>query len=161
MPIQNAIQPVESTSITTLSSKWTRDIFTADEVLDAYLVGREHGRIEETTISLEKLKKGLFKAFDISEEVYSAIKSRFNMNPLGMKMRINSISSFNVLIIISSEDFVSDEIEKVYDFLLEEMKTVNKDDNFYWSFILMPFREGLDEVAISSDGYTLKYAPSK
>lgn len=139
---------------------WTGDVFTRDDLLDAINYGKSLAMTEASKIVQATFDKNLKKAQAFSVEIYQKIKSIFKINPLSMKMRVDGISSFSILIMISRADFVSDEIENIYSFLLEEMKGINKDETFHWSFTLMPQRGRINEAAILSDGYTLTYAVS-
>ncbi|MEW5799978.1 MAG: hypothetical protein AB1728_13335, partial [Bacteroidota bacterium] len=81
----------------------------------------------------------------------------FNISPLGMKMKVDNISSFTILYFVSKEVYLSDEIEKIYNYLTEEMKKVS-DADFHWSFIIAPDLGEMNEEAIASDGFILTYA---
>ena len=72
-------------------------------------------------------------------------------------MRILGINSFETLLILKGSDYDSEKIEAVYGFLMEEMNKMNSDE-FTWSFVVMPSVKELNDDAISSDGYLLKYA---
>ena len=74
-----------------------------------------------------------------------------------MRMRILGIASFETLFILSGTDYISEKIETVYGFLMEEMSRINSEE-FTWSFVVMPSVEGLNDDAISSDGFLLRYA---
>jgi hypothetical protein len=148
----------ENPNVSSVSSKWSRDLFTADEVLDAYEKGKEAGKVEEYEAKVAKFKDNLIRALNFSDGVFQKLKAILTQPAWGMKMRVDGFSSFSVIIVISKIDFVSPEIEKVYNLLHGEMEQFNTGNDIHWSFALMPHRGKLNEPALSSDGYTLKYA---
>jgi hypothetical protein len=143
-------------SLETETSGWT--VFgrpTNEELVGAHLSGIEIGMQEHEKIIQDQhlnLKKSAIK---ISEEIYSRLKDKFKIKPLGMRMRTQGFSSFGTLFLLQADDFYSDKIEEIYTFLNEERKKVT---HISWSFVLMPVSKELNESAISSDGYTLSYA---
>jgi len=97
------------------------------------------------------------KAFGISEEKFDVLRRIFGIEPVAMRMRILGIASFETLFILSGNDYNSEKIETVYDSLMEEMNKISSEE-FIWSFVVMPSVEGLNDDAISSDGFLLRYA---
>ncbi len=131
--------------------------FTANQVIDAYLIGKEHGKTEEQRILAKTFEKNFKRATTFSEEKFHQLKSIFGFEPTAMRMRILDISSFETLFILAPADYKSDKIEAVYAYLIEEMKTIASED-FTWSFVVMPAASEINDEAISSDGYTLRYS---
>lgn len=131
--------------------------YSTDQVIEAYVIGKERGKTEERKLLGKIFKSNIKKAVSFSEEKYKGMINVFNCHPTAMKMRILSISSFEVLIVLPEREYLSDEIEKIYSYLIEAMTSINGPD-FNWSFMLMSNTSALNEEAIESDGFTLNYA---
>lgn len=128
-----------------------------DALIDAYLIGKQDAKTEEQRVLNNIFQKNIKRAADFAEEKLNNLKSIFNISPLGMKMKVDNISSFTILYFVSKEVYLSDEIEKIYNYLTEEMKKVS-DADFHWSFIIAPDLGEMNEEAIASDGFILTYA---
>lgn len=89
-------------------------------------------------------------AVKCSEEIYLAIKNKFEMRTEGMWMRTLGFSEFGALYSLHPDDFYSDKIEELYVFLNEEKK---KFGYINWSFVLMPGGAKINQAAMASDGY--------
>ena len=143
--------------------KWERTSeggFTYDQLIDAYLMGKEYGRTEEIKVLDKTFEANLEKAFSVSEEKFDELRKIFGIQPVAMRMKIQDISSFAILFVLNEKDYKSEKIEDIYNFLIEEMKKLNSDE-FSWFFVITPQIGELNEDAISSDGYSLRYGQSK
>lgn len=127
---------------------------TQDELTNARLSGIEIGMQEyDKFIQIQHLNLRE-KAFRISEEIYSRLKLKFSIEPLGMRMRAQGFSSFGTLFMLRPDDFYSEKIEEIYRFMNEEQERIS---DIRWSFAIMPAVDELDESAIRSDGYIHSY----
>jgi hypothetical protein len=157
----SAMQAAErSVIITDFGMNWeeiTKGGFTASQVIDAYLIGKEHGRTEEQRILSKTFEVNIKKAFSISEEKFGGLKKIFGIEPVEMRMRVLGIALFETLFILSANDYNSEKIEAVYGLLMEEMDKF-KSEEFTWSFVVMPSAEKLNDDAMSADGFSLRYS---
>jgi hypothetical protein len=156
--LQSAKKSVLSTS--GLWTNWeevTEGGFNPGQISEAYMIGQAHGRAEVQRILSTTFENNINKAFGISEEKFDVLRRIFGVEPVAMRMRILGIASFETLFILSGNDYISENIETVYGFLMEEMSRINSEE-FTWSFVVMPSVEGLNDDAISSDGFLLRYA---
>ncbi|MGA7160156.1 MAG: hypothetical protein WBZ48_04085 [Bacteroidota bacterium] len=137
------------------SSGWiTTDRLISDEITNARVSGIEIGMKEHEKIIQQQHIALRNEAVRISEEIYSELKSKFQIRPYGMKIRTQGFSFFGTLYMLNSDDFYSEKIEGIYVFLREKQKMVAA---ISWSFVLMPVTKQLDDSAMSSDGYSLSY----
>ncbi len=128
-----------------------------DEVENARMSGIEIGMQEREKIIQNQHITLRNTAFNFSESIYSRMKEKFKIEPVGMRMRTVGFSSFDTLFMLRPDDFYSDKVEEIYVFLNEERKKIA---SISWDFVLMAATSALNESAISSDGFTLSYAES-
>lgn len=133
-------------------------LFCADEVIDAYLKGKQEGKHDLLTAAALMAKKNLEKTLNFSETIFKELKGRFNINVDGMRVRIKGAFDFETLFIISEKDFLSDDINTVYQYLFNKMQEVNT-SQYSWSYVVMPkLNAEINIDAIESDGFVLAYA---
>jgi len=152
--------PEESVRLYSFFTNWrtpVREGYSHDQLIDAYLTGMEHAKTEEKRLLGGIFQNNLEHAMKFSEEKFQALMKIFDVTPVGMRMSVIGISSFETLLILSRDNYQSSKIESIYGYLLDEMRKVNN-EQFNWTFILMPSLGDLNEEAISLDGYSLMYA---
>jgi hypothetical protein len=129
---------------------------TGDDLFNAHMSGIEVGIKEHERIIQGQHLNFRRMAIKTTENIYERLKQVFKIQPVGMKMRVEGLSSFGTLFLLASDDFYSEEkIEEIYRFLHNEQKKIS---SINWSFVLMPAGKELNESAMISDGYILSYA---
>lgn len=141
------------------SSNWIlnpeKEYFTHDELIDAYLRGKEHQKNENQKILLEKLESNLKLAQSIVENITSEIKEK-GFKPFKSYLRINNIIKFDAIFDVSSEDFISDNFDEIYSISRKIKKEVNS-DTFNINFTFMPHSESINEKRINCEGFIFMY----
>lgn len=157
MSYPDMLKPV-SVEVEPTSTQWrVAGRVATDEIMSAHLSGIEIGMQEHEKIIQNQHLQYKHLATKASEDIYARLKQKFDIRPIGMRIRVQGLSSFGTLFILRADDFYSGRIVEIYTFLHEERKKVSK---VGWSFVVMPGAEEMDESAITSDGYTLSYAES-
>lgn len=132
-----------------------REYFTQDELIDAYLKGKEEQKSENQKILLEKLEKNIKQAQKIVETIVEKI-NKGGLKLFKSYLRINDIIKYDAIFDVSLDDFTSSDFELIYDFSRELKKDLNT-DTFNINFTFMPHTKDLNEKRIESDGFIFKY----
>lgn len=135
--------------------KPSKEYFTHDELIDAYLKGKEQQKSENQKILLEKLESNIKLAQSIVETITKEIKLK-GFNSLKSYLRINNIVKFDAIFDVSTEDFISDSFDDIYTFSRKIRKEVNS-DTFNINFTFMPHSESLNEKRIGCEGFIFTY----
>jgi len=122
------------------SSKWIlkpeKYYYTHDELIDAYLKGKEAQKNENKRILIEKLEENLKQAQGIVENLVEEIRSK-GFKIYKSYLRINNIVKFDAIFDVSPEDYISDAFNEIYKEGHEIKKTFNS-DIFHLNLIYMP-----------------------
>ena len=142
-----------------VSSGWElkpeKDYFTSNELIEAYLKGKEEQKNENQKILLEKLDANLKEAKLIVEKIAKEInKNKFKL--FSSYLRINNIVKYDAIFDILTDDFTSDNFDKIYDFSRKIKKDVNT-NTFNINFTFMPHSENLNVKRIGSEGFIFRY----
>ncbi len=141
------------------SSNWIlkpeKDYYTHDELIDAYLKGKEAQKNENKKILIEKLEANLKQAQGIVENLVEEIRSK-GFKIYKSYLRINNIVKFDAIFDVSLEDYTSDAFNEIYKEGHEIKKTVNS-DTFHLNLIYMPHTENLNEESVVCDGFIFSY----
>jgi len=135
------------------------NVYSGDDLIDAYIRGREKGRedgkSEAFQVLFSQFTNNMEQAKAESEKLYSiALKSGVKFQSIHIKA--DSITKFSVLFIADKNDFISDNFRSIYIYARQVKKEAEK-ENFYISFSFMPSIENLNENCLTSDGYFMKY----
>lgn len=134
------------------------DVFTSDEVINAYFIGCEDGKasafIQNRKVLFSQFEENIKRATSLSEEIMKKLKPKFEFK--GLHLKFEDITSFKALFIISKSDFISDSFRDAYS-LAKKYQTNNDGETFSISFSFTPFSDRLDEHCIVADGYAMKY----
>lgn len=130
-------------------------LFSGDQVLDAYLQGKNKGLEQAQKLILEKLNDNIIKSGNhTSELLFYLNKSGFN--PQAAYLKINSWDDFTVLIILPEKEFVDEKIDKVYDYFTD-FEGMISEKLYHIHISICDNVDGLDESYIHSDGFVLKH----
>ena len=139
------------------SNYWRKeeDVFTTDQVIQAYLKGLEDGQNANFKVLINQFKNNLKEAQKISESlIEKASHKRIELKEIHLKA--DSILNFEALFIADEKDFISDTFRDVYT-CAREIKNDVQNENFYISFSFMPSSKHLNIKRLNADGYFYKY----
>lgn len=140
-----------------IGNNWKQNsaTYTGDDLIDAFIQGKQAGRDEKKKEMLERVSRNVVKATKLSEELYNtAINQEFNLFEIHLKAE--SISTYTALFLVDNKDFLSDRFRSVYT-IARQLKNKADSDTFYISFSFTPKSEQLSENCLVADGFFLKY----
>lgn len=139
------------------SNKWTEkdSVITGDQLIDAYMKGKEAGKSEYENVMLSKFQNNIKLATESSEAVMKQA-SKLKIQVVNAHIKAESVTKFSALIVVDLNDFISDKFRKIYT-LSREIKTKYESTTFTIDYTFMPFSDHIDENRINSDGFFLKY----
>ncbi len=143
-----------------------KEHFSDTEVIEAYLKGKEVGKVDgfragsEATkqLVMKALTANLSKAGKDTQKVLNVFKSQ-RLTTGDALLRIDSWHRFSVLIVTSEEAFISKKLLKVYD-AVNDLESTEGTDQYGIRFSFVGGGKDLDMKAITADGYVLKLKPS-
>lgn len=135
--------------------KQSDDVVTHNDVIDAYLKGKEVGR-DEVKLAMNKLfQSNLTKAQHTSEKLNDSLKEiGIKINEIHLKA--DNLTDFMALIIAKPDDYVSDKFLKAIS-LARKIKEDSISDDFSLNFYFTYKAKTLNENCLNADGYFLKY----
>lgn len=150
----------------TQSSLWVKEVsvaesygatyFSADDVIEAYYRGKTDALESTKKLILEKLSTNVNKAGADTRRIYEHAKTNIGFHPISAFLRIESWDNFTVLIVIPENEFLSDRILELYDFIAKVEQTV-KDEwyNLNVSLCTIGSETEIDYKPLHSDGFML------
>lgn len=139
------------------SHNWeTRDVITQDDVISAYLKGKADGKSEQQKVNLRLFKENLEKAQQVSEELFKQVAG-IGFKILGLHLKADSILSFDALLIVDKNDYVSEEFLKSFS-IARTLKNEADDETFNIYFTFTPRSSSLNENCFIHDGFFAEYA---
>lgn len=140
-----------------LPINWKKEasVYTSDNVIEAYLKGKQDGKDEMTKILTRQFNDNLKIATDTSERLFQeAAKKKIGFKSIHLKA--DGITKFSAIFVTKMEDFVNDKFRDIF-VTARNIKNDVESDSFYITFTFMPDSEHVNEKCIASDGYFLKY----
>ena len=152
---------IKKSSHENLSNNWRNqtNVITHNDVLDAYLAGKEAGKTEQQRVNQSLFDSNLEKAKELSEKLYLEI-SELGFDLKAIHLKADSITSFNALFIADTSDFLNDKFREAF-IAARKSKIKNESHTFFISFTFTPNSKTLDESCLASDGYFIKYYDEK
>jgi hypothetical protein len=143
--------------IHSLPTNWRqeKDSFTGDDLIDAYLKGKQAGKNELINILSKQFETNLEIATTVSEKLFVEAKKK-KIAPKEVHLKADGITNFSALFVVDKDDFVSDNFRQIFS-LARKLKTKVETDSFYISFAFLPISNNLNEKSLHADGYFLKY----
>ena len=145
-----------------VSSDWIKtekEIYTSDEVINAYLQGEKDGQSATEKVLIQKLEENLALDKKIVEQINEEIV-KSNFATLRSYLRIKSLFRFDAVFSISESDYLSTDFDTIYK-LSREFKTKCNNDSFNINTTFMPTTDSLNEDRLVSDGFYFTYEKRK
>jgi len=136
-----------------------KKLYSADAVIDAYLRGKSEGLQQHQKVLIQQLEANVKKASAHTSVVVQYIREQ-GLTALSAYLKLSSFDRMSVLITLSEEDFISDVISDVYNYISSVEETVSEEFytiNFTFAIAGKKFNRGL----LESDGYIFQASPSK
>jgi len=106
----------EKTARQNWSGPETQKTFSADDLIDAFMLGHKKGRDHESRVLQEKLRENAVAALSAAEDFVAIAQREFALDIKEAFLRIDGITDFTVLLLIPEEQYVSDVALAAYRF---------------------------------------------
>ncbi len=148
---------IPATKVPAVNPNWEKieHVYTGDDLIDAFLIGKEAGKDEHYRILLSQFKENVQNATELSEELMNSVLA-LKINPVDIRIKADDITSFKTLFIVDKKDFLDDSFREVYT-LSRGVKNKSETEKFYISFSFTPSSAELNEDCLIADGFFLKY----
>lgn len=152
------------TEILTEQQDWsltspTENFYSSDDMIDAYFKGKRDGVEEGRRLILDKLSSNIEKSGKNINKIFQYFKSN-KINPIYGFLKVNSWEDFKILIVVGEEDYLSDNILNMYEYISEFENNI-KDEFYNVSISIIDNSEYFDQDCVSSDGYIFKHKLSE
>ncbi len=139
------------------AQKWEtqESAVTHNDVIEAYLTGKQIGRSEQISVNLRLFGENYEKVKSLSETLHKQIES-IGFKVIGLHLRADSITSFNTLLIVDRNDFINESFLKSFS-IARAFKNEADCDTFDVTFTFTPDSDTLDENCLEHDGFFAKY----
>jgi len=136
---------------------WKKEetVFTGDDLIDAYVKGKEEGKDEFLKILAKQFNDNIVIATSVSEKLLEEAE-KLNIKFDGIRIKAEGITKFIALFLTNEVDFISDKFRRIYT-LSRKLKNQSESASFYITFSFIPVTNNLNEKSLSSDGFFLKY----
>ena len=131
-------------------------LFSSDHVIEAYLKGKDDGQRTETSLATDQISKNLQKSAELTAGIFEKLRS-LNFSPQDAFLKIASQKFYEILITLPENEFLSDKILDVYNFL-GELQQENASNYYNIDVTLCPISEELNISCLTADGFILRYA---
>lgn len=131
------------------------DVITHNDVIDAYLRGKQVGR-DETKLAMNKLFETNLKKAQVNSEKLFATLKEMGIVISSMHLKAENLTDFMALIIASPDDYVDEKFLKAIN-ASREIKQESSADDFNINFYFTYKADTLNEQCLDADGYFLKY----
>ena len=128
---------------------------TNNELIEAYLLGKEKGMEEDKQLKLSQLKSNMKDAAILTGKVFSLLK-KSGLRPVSAHLRVQSWNSLNVLVLVEEKDMLSEGLLKSYN----EMAVLEQEANNTLRYIDLSVTDGgdhLDRESLVADGFMFTY----
>lgn len=133
--------------------------YTEDDLIHAYLRGKEEGMNIEKRIMFEKFQQNLKLATSEGVGLFNILgKEKINCKLCYLKAE-NPLC-FEIIYLIDNDDYTEDNLNKVYEASRKKKKEINK-ETFYLNFSFIPDNGNVNEKRLIADGYVLQYSGKK
>lgn len=133
-----------------------KKFYSGDDLIDAYLKGKEDQKNSEIQVLTEKLENNLIAAKAHSERLFSIIQD-YGFKCRVIKLKIKDIYTYVSLFIIDEDDFCNDDFLKIYEESIKLKKEYNTSSTFNFTTMFSPDNKELSEETILTDGFYLSY----
>ncbi|TGK41272.1 hypothetical protein [Leptospira andrefontaineae] len=131
-------------------------VYTSDDLIKAYLDGKEEGLQREKKVLVEKLKENTSAAADLTQSIFEILQTK-KITPEFAYLRINAWDNINVAIGVPEKSYISEEMLSVYDYTWDIETEANADDSRKIIFSFLGLNENFKLNCLISDGYYWKF----
>lgn len=142
------------------SSPASERTYSADHIIEAYIKGKDTGKNEFREFLSSKLRTSIERAGALTGEVFKALEE-LGINAESSFMKIEDISCFRILIVVSESDFLKEEVFEAYNIIATIQGRYKHESDINIDVVLCPRgqeTENFDSASLVSDGYHFRYS---
>ncbi len=134
--------------------EFERDGYTVNHVIEAYVQGKEFGKTMADKALTHVFSNNIEKTVGIEKEVVKHLKEQ-KFSPLASYLKVHSFYAFQVLIVVTEDNFNSDDFLKVYDYI-HDVELKENSELYNISFNFTNSSDYFNENHLKTDGYLVK-----
>ena len=135
--------------------KQKEDTYTANDLIDAYIKGKNDGLDQAQRAIYKLLDDNIKLSIEVTAKVTTYLKG-VNFTPQTAYLKVYAWDNLEILISVPEEQFLDDSFLGAYKFVGDVESSTNNDHiNLCFSFISIS--DQMDENHIASDGYIFKH----
>lgn len=133
-------------------------LYSTDAVIEAYLRGKKVG-LDEQQKAIQKTFADNWKKTGAHTLALFEALSNLDIQPISAHMKVASLISFEIIVLLSEADFLGEKMGKVYMWCREFQNQV-AEDSYRVRFNFIDALEDFDYSQLISDGFGAKYNPN-
>jgi hypothetical protein len=141
-------------------SRWTlaprENIYSCDQVIDAYLEGKSEGVQQTQKLIVRELERNVRKTVEQADRFIEHLAS-MRFHPFSAYIRIDEWDTFTILVAVPDEEWCDPRFLEVFDYIIKAEQGVS---NEFYNLEIQVFGacgpESLNETSIFADGFILK-----
>lgn len=132
-------------------------IYTNDDVINAYLKGKDDGMKAGNKLFIDKLNENIEKSADYTTRMIYFLKQR-KLSPISAHLKIKAYNDFVILVTLPEDEFISEDFLVSYDFASTIEEEVTKDEYYNVMFMFSDRDdESFNKNLLASDGFFLDF----
>jgi hypothetical protein len=137
-------------------SKWEKTSFDHNDLWEAFQRGEKYQKEKQREQFRAEMSKNINKAAVLSENIFNTAINDYDVNVFRAFLKADSLHNFDVLFLVSPEDYISEKFKDIY-VKSHLIKSEFNDNSFHVSFKFMPNSKDVNLDCIYSDGYMFAY----
>ncbi|MBT1689114.1 hypothetical protein [Dawidia soli] len=130
-------------------------LWSSDTVIDAYLKGKKDG-LDDHQKALQSVFAKNFEKSGKSTAKLFAFLSQQEITPISAHLKIDSLFSFEVVVLLNEADFLGEKMPGVYNWCITLQKE-EEEESFRICFSFIDVMDGFDFEQLRSDGFRAKF----
>lgn len=155
MSIARGEETIELIIPTDWSAKDHERTFSSNELISAYLKGKEHAKDEGFERFKKQLNSNLTMATGIAKDLLRTLEEN-KIELVGIHLKAVSVKNFEFLCVVSKESFESDNFINAY-IITHKVKNQYQLENVNLDFSYLGENQDVSEECLAADGYFLHY----
>lgn len=129
-------------------------LHSSNAVIDAYFKGKQEG-LDQAQKALQKLfENNYLRSGECAKSLIDYLKSS-KLHPISAHLKIESLFTFEVIVLLPEEEFLSDAMKQVYSHC-RDLEIKYCDDSFQISFNFIDASSHFDFAQLKADGFEFK-----
>ena len=134
----------------------TQESFTYDDMINAYLKGKEEATKENLAAIKKLLLDNLKKAGEQTSEIITELKNK-DIEVRSALLKIHNWNEVEVLLIVPQDNYIDPHFLEAYDLITKFEKEFYEEEIYSITFSFVDDNDYLDKDKIESDGFILEH----